>query len=116
MTLASGRPVPKADLLFVLENALRLSNVSLVRDKRGYRLLPAPEAVGAGAVDAAAARRAGLWHHGHSAAAMSRRRRSIKLLDSFATQARMRARRSAAQHRDRARAAARNGATRSRPC
>ncbi len=35
ISLASGRPVPKSDLLFVLENALRLSGVVLVRDVRG---------------------------------------------------------------------------------
>src|SRR2546423_1797920 len=54
VTLASGRPVPKGDLLFVLESALRLSGASLVRDKRGYIILPAAEAVGSGGVDAAA--------------------------------------------------------------
>jgi len=54
VTLASGRPVPKSDLLFVLESALRLSGASLVRDKRGYIILPAAEAVGSGGVDAVA--------------------------------------------------------------
>ena len=53
VTLASGRPVPKGDLLFVLESALRLSGAALVRDKRGYVILPAAEAVGSGGVDAA---------------------------------------------------------------
>jgi general secretion pathway protein D len=51
VSLASGRPVPKSDILFVLENALRLSNVALVRDQSGYRLMPAGEAVGTGAMD-----------------------------------------------------------------
>jgi general secretion pathway protein D len=52
VSLASGRPVPKSDILFVLENALRLSNVALVRDAAGgYRLMPAGEAIGTGAVD-----------------------------------------------------------------
>src|SRR2546423_6346158 len=51
ITLASGRPVPKGDLLFVLESALRLSGASLVRDKRGYIILPAAEAVGTGGID-----------------------------------------------------------------
>jgi general secretion pathway protein D len=46
VTLASVRPVAKADALYVLENALRMSNVALVRDRAGYRLLPANEAVG----------------------------------------------------------------------
>lgn len=52
VTLASVRPVPKADALYVLENALRMSGVALVRDRTGYRLLPAPEA-GPGGVDRA---------------------------------------------------------------
>jgi general secretion pathway protein D len=51
VSLASGRPVPKSDILFVLENALRLSNVALVRDVLGYRLLPIGEAIGTGQVD-----------------------------------------------------------------
>jgi general secretion pathway protein D len=47
VTLASVRPVPKADALYVLENALRMSGVALVRDRtNSYRLLPASEAVG----------------------------------------------------------------------
>ena len=54
VTLASGRPVPKNDLLYVLESALRLSGAALVRDKRGYMVLPATDAVGGGSVDVAA--------------------------------------------------------------
>ena len=50
VTLASVRPVPKADAVYVLENALRMSGVALVRDRAGYRLLPAPEA-GPGGID-----------------------------------------------------------------
>src|SRR5262245_21174873 len=39
VTLASGRPVAKNDILYVLESALRMSNVVLVREARGsYRL------------------------------------------------------------------------------
>jgi general secretion pathway protein D len=52
VSLASGRPVPKSDILFVLENALRLSNVAQERDASGgYRLMPAGEAIGTGQVD-----------------------------------------------------------------
>ena len=50
MTLASVRPVAKADALYVLENALRMSGVALVRDRSGYRLVPSPEA-GPGGLD-----------------------------------------------------------------
>jgi general secretion pathway protein D len=59
ITLASGRPVAKADVLFVLENALRMSNVTLVRDRTGYRLIPAADATGSGFVDTNAATEAG---------------------------------------------------------
>ena len=54
ITLASGRPVPKGDLLYVLESALRLSGASLVKDRRGYVILPAAEAIGTGGVDSVA--------------------------------------------------------------
>jgi general secretion pathway protein D len=51
VTLASVRPIAKADALYVLENALRMSGVALVRDRaNGYRLLPSNEA-GPGSVD-----------------------------------------------------------------
>jgi general secretion pathway protein D len=51
VTLASVRPVPKADAIYVLENALKMSGVSLVRDVGGsYRLIPAADA-GPGAID-----------------------------------------------------------------
>src|SRR4029077_2550224 len=55
VSLVSVKPVPKSDIIFVLENALRLSGVVLVRDTAGYRLTPLGDAVGAGRVDAAAA-------------------------------------------------------------
>jgi len=59
VTLASVRPVAKADALYVLENALRMSNVSMVRDRSGgYRLLPANEA-GPGGLDRAGSAEAG---------------------------------------------------------
>jgi general secretion pathway protein D len=58
VTLASVRPVPKADALYVLENALRMSGVALVRDRSGYRLLPTTEA-GPGGLDRTAFAEAG---------------------------------------------------------
>ena len=58
VTLASVRPVPKADAVYVLENALRMSGVALVKDRTGYRLLPAPEA-GPGGIDRSASGEAG---------------------------------------------------------
>ncbi|MES2192846.1 MAG: type II secretion system secretin GspD [Pseudomonadota bacterium] len=58
VTLASVRPVPKGDALYVLENALRMSGVALVRDRSGYRLLPAAES-GPGGIDRTASAQAG---------------------------------------------------------
>ena len=82
ITLASGRAVSKADVLFVLENALRMSNVAMVRDRTGYRLIPAADATGSGFVDTDAATQAGYGIsvvplHYVSAQAM------LKLLDGF---------------------------------
>lgn len=59
VSLSSGRPVPKNDILHVIESALRVSNVALVREARGYRLVPAADAVGTGAVSDAQGRDAG---------------------------------------------------------
>jgi general secretion pathway protein D len=85
ISLASGRPVPKNDLLFVLENALRLSGVVLVKDVQGFRLIPLGDAVGAGNLDSAEARA----EPGYGVSVVPLRYVSattlIKLLDSFAT-------------------------------
>jgi general secretion pathway protein D len=43
ISLSSGRPIAKSDMLFVLENALRVNNLILVRDVVGYRILPATD-------------------------------------------------------------------------
>ena len=59
ITLSSGRAVSRADVLFVLENALRMSNVTMVRDRGGYRLIPAADATGSVFVDTDEATRAG---------------------------------------------------------
>src|SRR5215208_1968083 len=84
VSLASGRPVPKNDILFVLENALRVSNVVLVRDARGYRLIPAAEAIGTGSVDSVGNPEAG---YGVSVVPLQyvSAPTVLKLLDSFAT-------------------------------
>jgi general secretion pathway protein D len=41
VTLASGRPVAKKDLPFVLENALRSDNLVMVKTKLGFNIQPA---------------------------------------------------------------------------
>jgi general secretion pathway protein D len=53
ITLASGRPVAKPDVLSVLESALRMSNVALLHDHEGYRLVPASDALGDGVLETA---------------------------------------------------------------
>jgi general secretion pathway protein D len=85
VTLVSVRPVPKSDIVFVLENALRLSGIVLVRDTAGYRLTPLGDAVGAGLVDqAAASPEAG---YGVSVVPLQyvSAQTILKLMDSFAT-------------------------------
>jgi general secretion pathway protein D len=85
VSLVSVKPVPKSDIVFVLENALRLSGVVLVRDTAGYRLTPIGDAVGAGPVDAAAASP----EPGYGVSVVPLQYVSaqtvLKLMDSFAT-------------------------------
>ena len=85
ISLASGRPVPKSDLLFVFETALRLTGIALVRDTVGYRLIPVSDAVAGGNLDSEAARA----EPGYGISVVPLRYVSaatlIKLLDSFAT-------------------------------
>ncbi len=85
VSLSSGRPVPKSDMIFVLENALRLSGVALIREAVGYRLVPLGDAVGAGNLDQAAARA----EPGYGVSVVPLQHVSaatlLKLLDSFAT-------------------------------
>ena len=52
ISLSSGRPVEKKDMLYVLENALSANNLVMVRNASGYRIAPANEG-GIGAVDRA---------------------------------------------------------------
>jgi general secretion pathway protein D len=85
VTIASGRPVPKSDLILVLENALRMSNVVLVADVGGvYRLIPGTDAQGDGATVAAD----GQSDAGYGISVVPLRYTSaqtmLKLLDGFA--------------------------------
>ncbi len=50
ISLSSGRPVEKKDMLYVLESALSANNLVMVRNASGYRIAPANEG-GVGAVD-----------------------------------------------------------------
>jgi general secretion pathway protein D len=85
ISLASGRPVPRSELLFVFETALRLTGVALVKDAVGYRLIPVSDAVAGGNLDPAAARA----EPGYGISVVPLQYVSattlVKLLDSFAT-------------------------------
>ncbi len=89
ISLVSVRPVAKSDIVFVLENALRLSGIVLVRDTAGYRLTPLGDAVGAGRIDAAASSP----EPGYGVSVVPLQYVSaqtlLKLMDSFATKAGM---------------------------
>jgi general secretion pathway protein D len=87
ITLSSGRPVPKSDVLYVLETALRINNVVLVRDTGGYKLVPAAEAVGGGNLDRTRAGQPPEPGFGITVVPLQyvSAQTLLKLLDSFAT-------------------------------
>ncbi|MGH9811317.1 MAG: secretin N-terminal domain-containing protein, partial [Terriglobia bacterium] len=87
VTLSSGRPVAKNDVLFVLESALRVSNVALLRETNGYRLVPINEAVANGHLDVAANGRLPQPGYGISVVPLRYVAASTitKLLENFAT-------------------------------
>lgn len=85
VSLVSVRPVAKSDIIFVLENALRISGIVLVRDTAGYRLTPLGDAVGTGRIDATASSP----EPGYGVSVVPLQYVSaqtlLKLMDSFAT-------------------------------
>src|SRR6195256_970444 len=85
VSLVSVRPVAKSDIIFVLESALRISGVALVKDTAGYRLTPLGDAVGSGRIDAAASSP----EPGYGVSVVPLQYVSaqtlLKLMDSFAT-------------------------------
>ena len=87
ITLSSGRPVAKSDVLYVLENALRVSNIALVRNAEGYRLVPMNEAIASGRLDVAADGRTPQAGYGVSVVPLrySSAATITKLLENFAT-------------------------------
>src|ERR1700726_2759697 len=87
VSLVSVRPVAKSDIIFVLENALRLSGVVLLRDPAGYRLTPLGDAVGAGRVDAAASSPEPGFGVSVVPLQYVSAQTLLKLMDSFATKA-----------------------------
>jgi general secretion pathway protein D len=89
VSLVSVRPVAKSDIVFVLENALRLSGIVLVRDASGYRLTPLGDAVGGGRVDAAASSPEPGFGVSVVPLQYVSAQTLLKLMDSFATKAGM---------------------------
>jgi general secretion pathway protein D len=87
VSLVSVRPVPKSDIVFVLENALRLSGVVLLHDTSGYRLTPLGDAVGAGRIDSAAANPEPGFGVSVVPLQYVSAQTLLKLMDSFATKA-----------------------------
>jgi len=87
VSLVSVRPVPKSDIVFVLENALRLSGVVLLHDTAGYRLTPLGDAVGAGRIDSAAANPEPGFGVSVVPLQYVSAQTLLKLMDSFATKA-----------------------------
>src|SRR6201996_4135089 len=87
VSLVSIRPVAKSDIVFVLENALRLSGVVMIHDTAGYRLTPLGDAVGAGRVDAAGASPEPGFGVSVVPLQYVSAQTLLKLMDSFATKA-----------------------------
>ena len=54
VTLASAGPVARKDVLPIAESVFRMSNAAVVRDGTLYKIVPLPEAAGAGGVRAGA--------------------------------------------------------------
>lgn len=83
INLSSVRPVAKADILFVLEGALRLAGVVMVRDAAGYRVIPLSDAPGTGSIESAGSTEAG---YGISVIPLQyvSAQTLMKLLESFA--------------------------------
>ena len=53
ISLSSSRPIPKRDLLFVLESALHANNLAMIREAGGYRIAPIAEGGAFGPADRA---------------------------------------------------------------
>jgi general secretion pathway protein D len=54
ISLSSGRPIPKKDVLFVLESALKANNLAMIREGGIYRISPANDG-SVGSLDSAGA-------------------------------------------------------------
>jgi general secretion pathway protein D len=50
VTIVSSAPIPRKDLLAAFESVLRMSNAAIIRDANLVKIVPLPEAAGAGGV------------------------------------------------------------------
>jgi len=84
ISLSSVKPIPKSEVLYVLENALKQNGIALIHDKPGYRLAPLADAAGSGGLDTTA----GGAEPGYGLSVVPLEHIAaptlIKLLDSFA--------------------------------
>ena len=51
VTLVSAAPIPRKDLMSAFENVMRMSNAAVIRDGELVKIVPLPEAAGAGSVN-----------------------------------------------------------------
>ncbi len=85
VSMSSGRMVPKSELLFVLENALRPVGIVIVKDTLGYRLMPLGDAVGSGNAETAPDRVSPGFGVSFVPLRYSSAQNLLKLMEAFAT-------------------------------
>jgi general secretion pathway protein D len=85
VSMSSGRLVPKSELLFVLENALRPVGIVIVKDSLGYRLMPLGDAVGSGNAETAPDRVSPGFGVSFVPLRYSSAQNLLKLMEAFAT-------------------------------
>lgn len=85
VSMSSGRLIPKSELLFVLENALRPVGVVIVKDSLGYRLMPLGDAVGGGVAENAPDQASPGFGVSFVPLRYSSAQNLLKLMEAFAT-------------------------------
>jgi general secretion pathway protein D len=85
VSMSSGRLIPKSELLYVLENALRPVGVVMVKDSLGYRLMPLGDAVGSGNAETAPDQASPGFGVSFVALRYSSAQNLLKLMEAFAT-------------------------------
>jgi general secretion pathway protein D len=85
VSMSSGRLIPKSELLYVLENALRPVGVVMVKDSLGYRLMPLGDAVGGGNTETTPDQASPGFGVSFVPLRYSSAQNMLKLLEAFAT-------------------------------